>query len=297
MEFRRSGLLFTLVVVMLQMSQAAAIASCRPALSTRHAVAARCGVSMGRAENRAAQKRKKKGGGGSTAGGGGGRRASTDTLTREQVALKLREVPVFGLLAGRSDDGRPSYLRNDDGCSSFFLDAKEARDECTKVGGGVTIEGITLDQVAFDKSCRLKADGACMREARAMAKGGTLSNAVQVPLFAIDGLLVEDKETKVASTPLFFSRAELLQFACTCMENAEERVIVSDLSVVLDNMLAGPAGLLRNSKFFPTAAALKAMDDQELTKKSALFPDQPPDAAKNVPDVFAGALKNLFPGR
>ena len=105
-------------------------------------------VVMGRAEKRAAAKRAKKGG-----GGGGGRSASAtasrDRMSRDTVLTKLREVPVFGLQVSVSENGEPSYATADDGCSSFFLDAREAELACAKLGKGAQVNGITLDKVFF----------------------------------------------------------------------------------------------------------------------------------------------------
>ena len=145
---------------------------------------------------------------------------------------------------------------------------------------------------------RLKPADEGMQQARGMVKGGQPD--VSVPLFAIDGMQVEDKDTGIASTPIFFSRSELLEFAKTCMDNGEERVLLTDLSVIVGNMLNGPAGMLRNCKLFPTAASLVAMDKQEAGRRQSLFPGQnggpPPTGNQNIPDVSKGLFKGLFPG-
>ena len=52
---------------------------------------------------------------------------------------------------------------------------------------------------------------------------------------------------------------------------AEKLVLVTDLQVAVSNMLNGPAGLLRNAKFFADAKALKAMDDQAIADQQAVF--------------------------
>ena len=149
-------------------------------------------VVMGRAEKRAAAKRAKKG------GTGGGRATSgpaRDRMSRDAVLTKLREVPVFGLQAGVSEDGEPSYLTADDGCSSFFLDDREAELACAKLGKGLQVNGITLDKIFFDPNVRLKPAAEGVQQARGMVKGGEPD--VSVPLFAIDGMQVEDKDTGV----------------------------------------------------------------------------------------------------
>ena len=80
------------------------------------------------------------------------------------------------------------------------------------------------------------------------------------------------------------------------MDNGEDRVLLTDLSVIVGNMLNGPAGMLRNCKLFPTAASLVAMDKQEAGRRQSLFPGQgggpPPTGKQKVPEVFKG----LFPG-
>ena len=70
---------------------------------------------------------------------------------------------------------------------------------------------------------------------------------------------MDDKGTGDSSLPLFFSRSELLEFAKKCMEKPEARVMVTDLSVVVQNMVQGPVGLLRGARFFPSEASLKCV--------------------------------------
>jgi hypothetical protein len=69
------------------------------------------------------------------------------------------------------------------------------------------------------------------------------------------------------------------------MDEPEERVLLTDLVVVIENMLNGPAGMLRNCKLFPTATALVAMDQQEAGRRQALFPGQkgPPPTDQRMP--------------
>lgn len=213
-------------------------------------------------------------------------------MSRDAVLLKLREVPVFGLLT--DDAGEPTYLKAEDGCSSFFLDHREAREACKRIAGNVRVQGTSLDNIYFDPSTRLKPSDACMKEARAMVRGGGEID-VSVPLFAIDGMQVLDKDSGIESTPLFFSRGELLEFAKTCMDDGESRVLLSDLAVVVDNMTNGPAGLLRNCKLFPTAPALVAMDEQEARQRQSLFPDQRASPANEVGSRVPDAFKGLLP--
>ena len=97
-----------------------------PSLAVRRPttdVARHAPLSMGRAEKRAAAKRAKKGGGTAAAQRPAARR---DVMTQDAIKLKLREVPVFGILADVTEDGSPSYLQAEDGLSSFFLDHREA---------------------------------------------------------------------------------------------------------------------------------------------------------------------------
>ena len=69
---------------------------------------------------------------------------------------------------------------------------------------------------------------------------------VKTPLFAIDGMQTTDKDTGVNSLPLFFSKAELLEFAIPVYgPDAAERVLITSLEAVVTNMVRGPAGLLR----------------------------------------------------
>jgi len=276
-------------VVLALVAPAYAVVPSLPCAQSASAVSRCPSPAMGRAERRAAEKRAKKGGAAAPARGTA---VARDVLSKDAVLIKLREVPVFGLLADVSNDGRSSYLTAEDGFSPFFLDAREAETACTRMGGGLRVDGVTLDKVFFDPSVRLKPSDEAMRQARAMVKGGTLD--VSVPLFAIDGMQTKDKESGVESTPLFFSRSELLEFGKTCMDDPESAVLLTDLGVVVNNMLNGPAGLLRRSKLFPTASSLTAMDKLSANQRQALFPGQanagPTGTDQNIPDVFKGVF-------
>ncbi|KAL1529124.1 hypothetical protein AB1Y20_000084 [Prymnesium parvum] len=236
---------------------------------------------MGRAERRASAKRAKKG-----SAGARGAPFTQDILSRDAVLSKLREVPVFGLLADMSDDGRPSYVQAADGASCFFMDPREAERECAKLGSSLQVHGISLDQVYFDPSVRLKASPDGVREANTVVQ----NHGLKLPLFAIDGLTLKDKPTGVVSTPLFFSKSELLEFARTCMDAPEEQVLLTELDVVVQKMLNGPVGPLRDCKLFPTATSLVAMDQQANKNRQQLFPGQ---SSKEVPDVFKGLFSKF----
>jgi len=221
---------------------------------------------MGRAEKRAAAKqaKKKKGGG----GGGGGMATATgaaDVMSRDAVAERLREVPVF-LISGRREvaSGQPNC----------FLEPDQAEAAAAKLGDG-RVECTTLDTVYFknDPSNMLAPSGLAARELENTPQ--RMTPEITVPLFCIDGLEVQEKASGKGSLPLFFSKKELLGFGKTAMENPEERVMATDLSVVLSNMLTGPAGLLRQAKFFPSESALKYVDDTiaKAKREAAAFPD------------------------
>ncbi|KAL3892524.1 MAG: hypothetical protein SGPRY_015050, partial [Prymnesium sp.] len=79
-------------------------------------------------------------------------------------------------------------------------------------------------------------------------------------------------------------------FAKTCMDKPDELVILTDLPVVVSNMLRGPAGPLRDCKLFPTAPSLVAMDQQTSRMQQQLFPGQGTGPAEDIPDVFRGFL-------
>lgn len=168
---------------------------------------------MGRAERRASEKRSKKKGFGSpvakpkqgSAVAKSKRDASRDVLSREAVLSKLREIPVFGLLTHFSEDGQPRYFEEADGTSCFFMDVKEAEQMCAKLGNGIRVNGVTLDEVYFNANTSLKPSSDALREASTVVR----TNDVKIPMFAIDGLTLEDKSTGVASRPLFCSKSEL----------------------------------------------------------------------------------------
>ena len=55
-----------------------------------------------------------------------------------------------------------------------------------------------------------------------------------------------------------------------CMEKPEARVMVTDLGVVVQNMVQGPAGLLRSARFFPSEASLKCVTRASTATATAL---------------------------
>ena len=199
---------------------------------------------MGRAENRkAAKAAKKKGGGGSAAAP----MARNDVLPREMVEKRMSEVPVFRISGSKTVAA---------GTPNMFLDASEAEAAAAKLGAG-QVECCTLDKVYFDRGNIMQPSRRALDELSRTPQ--RMTPDVVVPVFCIDGLQVEDKGTGAASLPLFFSRSELLEFAKKCMEKPESRVMVTDLSVVVQNMLQGPVGLLRGARFFPSEPALKCV--------------------------------------
>jgi hypothetical protein len=227
------------------------------------------GIVMGRAEKRAAAKRKKKGGSSSPA-----RVASTDKLPQSVLEARLREIPVFGLL--REGEGFASQ----GGETLYYLDAREAERQCA-ANPGFRVEGVALGSVYFEGGTRLKPCDDALRELSLVPADRTLVPAasIRTPLFCIDGFQTANKDTNVNSLPLFLSRKDLLEFAASVYGGeaaAAEKVLCTDLAVVVDNMLVGPAGLLRDASFFADAKALQAMDRlQESGGAAALFPDTP----------------------
>ena len=230
---------------------------------------------MGRAERRAAAKKNKKSGGSKTAVKkplSASTKASSDKLPRSVVEKRLREIPVFGIL----QEGQGWVQQGGD--SIFYLDEREA----SRIAGAnpeYRVEGVALDTVYFDQSCRLKASEEALREAQSIPASRALTREIYAPLFCIDGFQTTDKDTGVNSLPLFLSRADLMEFAQPVYgeKEAAEKVLITDLSVVVENMLRGPAGLLKDGRFFACAKALRAMD--ELVAQGygggaqALFPD------------------------
>ena len=266
----------------------------------------RAAVTMGRAEKRAAKRRAKKGGAppAQVGGGGGGTpRNADDTVSRSTVELRLGEIPVFGILA----EGKGFAVQG--GESLFFCDAREAERHCD-ANPGYRVEGVPLDTVYFDSTTRLKAADESVGDAAKVPSERALVPNVNVPLFCIDGFQTTAKDTGVSSLPMFFSRAELLDFATPVYGSAEaeKKVLVTDLAVVVDNMLRGPAGLLRNARFFADAKALQAMDDltvrgnaggaqslfpvegiKGIVDVEPVMPDDPPEAPSAPLFPFPGA--------
>ena len=211
------------------------------------------------------------------------------------MEARLREVPVFGLLspgAGFIQQG---------GETIYYLDARDAEQQCL-ANPGLRVEGVALDSVYFDASTRLQPSRDAKFEATLMPAERCLVPDVSTPLFCIDGFQTTDKDTGKASLPLFLSRADLLEFAEPVYgeREAAQKVLMTDLGVVVTNMLNGPAGLLRDGRFFADSKALNAMD--KLVAKgqavgggaNALFPQAggTADAPRGMPKApSAGGLK------
>ena len=235
---------------------------------------------MGRAEKRMAKKRAKKGPqyqGGRPLGPTATTAPSNDKLSQAAVCKRLGEVPVFGITVGAGSSRASSssgYLADEDGVATFYMSFTEAEKACAALGDrAARVVGTPLDAVYFDSSHRLKPSDRAMSESKLIPPERSLVPDVATPLFCIDGMQTTDKTTGVSSLPLFFSRSELLEFAKPVYGDpgASERVLLTDLSVVTSNLLNGPAGLLRDSKFFAAAPALSAMDKLETAKRQDVF--------------------------
>lgn len=258
---------------------------------------------MGRAERRQADKRNKKTGGRTALV----QSSRDDVLPRTDVLARLSEIPVFGIKSGAD------FLTAEDGAACFYLDAREAEQTCSKLAGDVRVEGLPLSQVYFNPKSRLKAADSALRQLETVPLSARLDPNIKVPLFCMDGLQTTDKTTGVASLPLFNSKPELLEFAVQVYgeELAPKKVLVTDLAVVVNNMLKGPAGPLRRARFFPDAKALTWMDAEIERKKESMFPSQMLSDASGMPDRLPagvggkgggggggglfGGLKGLFP--
>ncbi len=245
---------------------------------------------MGRAEKRMAKKRKKKG---PLYEGGrpvkGVRAARNDVLSKQEVLQRLGEIPVFGIEA--SPTATTVSERFVDG--TFYCMPREAERACEALRDpNLRVEGIPLSEVYFDSTTRLKPSDSAVRELKTVEKAQWLVPDVSIPIYCIDGLATSDKRTGVASLPLFLSKQELLQFAVPVYGSQEtaQKVLVSDLGVMVDNMLRGPVGPLRDGKFFPDAKALAWMDERGLQKQKAMFPGLQAKSGGSAPSP------NLFPG-
>ena len=164
---------------------------------------------MGRAEKRMAKKRAAKG-----QQYQGGRPLSIsqreDVLPKSVVMKRLREVPVFRVL--ERVDGRMQPASDAEGRTLLYMDDREARQACAKLPGSKVV-GLPLDEVYFDNNALLKPADSAMLELKTVPSSRALVPDVKVPLFCIDGFQTTAKDTGVSSLPLFFSKAELLEFA------------------------------------------------------------------------------------
>ena len=216
--------------------------------------------------------------------------AAADVMSRDAVAERLREVPVF-LISGRREvaSGQPNC----------FLEPDQAEAAAAKLGDG-RVECTTLDTVYFknDPSNMLAPSGLAARELENTPQ--RMTPEITVPLFCIDGLEVQEKASGKASLPLFLSRKDLLEFANPVYGEAEaaDKVLVTDLQVVVTNMRDGPAGLLRDARFFADARALQAMDKlvakgqagASSASAASVFPTAPGDDFE-PPMAALGGLK------
>jgi len=215
-----------------------------------------------------------------------------DMMPRDTVLARLREVPVFGLSGGSGSDAttESGFLTASDGMATLFMDSREA-EKASSLSPGSRLKGVPLDEVYFDQSVRLKPSDSALKEATTVPNERALVANVKTPLFAIDGMQTTDKDTGVNSLPLFFSKAELLEFAIPVYgPDAAERVLITTLEAVVTNMVRGPAGLLRDAKFFADAKALTAMDKLAINERQALFPTAPGN------DLEAQQEQGLFGG-
>lgn len=72
---------------------------------------------------------------------------------------------------------------------------------------------------------------------------------------------------------------------------AANLVLVTSLDVVVQNMLQGPAGLLRNAKFFADAKALEWLEADKRQASTALFGTEGTLDSKREQGLFGGGLK------
>jgi len=244
---------------------------------------------MGRAEKRMAKKRAAKGGQRQARQRAAGQRPAAtdrnDVLSRAQVLARLREVPVFGI-AGGAQQTEKGFLQAEGERAVLYMDAREAEGACPS---GAIVKGVPLDEIYFDSSTLLRPSKSALQEAATIPNDRRLVPDVRTPLFAIDGMQTTNKDTGVASLPLFFSKAELLEFATPVYgADAADRVLLTDLEAATTSMLKGPVGLLRNAKFFADAKALSAMDKLLLAEKQGLFPMEGSLTAQQEQGLFGG---------
>jgi len=235
---------------------------------------------MGRAEKRMAKKRAGKKSGQHAGGRPGAMAPPADKVSKTEVTKRLGEVPVFGLrgLGMDAPSTETGWLVGEDGTAIFYMDAREAQRACAALADSkARVEGVPLDTVYWESTATLKASDAGMRALETIPAERKLVPDVRTPLFCIDGMQTTDKTTGISSLPMFFSKMELLEFANPVYGSAEAKdmVLVTDLEVVVVNMLRGPAGPLRDAKFFAEASALTAMDKQEEDAQQSVFPTMP----------------------
>lgn len=252
---------------------------------------------MGRAEKRMAKKRQKKGA--QYQGGRPLRPPGKDVLSQSAVSKRLSEVPVFGITLGGETElpqTETGFYAEDGTVAIFYTDLTEAQRACDSLkatASSARVVGRMLDQVYFDRSHCLKPSASAVAEAATIPAERKLVPSVRTPLFCIDGMQTTSKDSGVSSLPMFFSKAELLQFATPVYgaEEASRSVLMTDLEVVVENMIKGPAGLLRDAKFFAAASALSGMDSLEATKRQDVFGTQGSLEAQQE----RGLLGGLFP--
>ena len=200
-----------------------------------------------------------------------------DVLPQGTVSARLSEVPVFGITVAKSSEMQltSTGYYADEGKATFYMELRDAEAAVKEVppGNFASVVGVPLGTVFFESEHRFQPGQTAVREMSGIPTGRMLVPDVSVPLYCIDGFQTSSKETGASSLPMFFSKQELLDFAKPVYgaDDASQRVLLTDLRVVVTNMVQGPAGLLRNVRFFGSASALSSMDQLEKAKTQDLF--------------------------
>lgn len=208
-----------------------------------------------------------------------GSSAQSDTVPMDVVLKRLKEVPVFTIrtLADVGDNAtEDGYIVNkQNGFVQYYMNPEECKFLVRQMQGWMSEEDmaktemvtVDLDKIIFEKNVVLNPSRAAINDVLKVPKSQSMVDEVRVPIFCIDGLMVRDSNTGKMETPIFFTRQGCIDMAREAIPDCEQQIMLGDLSVIVANMLNGPAGPLRDAAFLADNGAYVAW--REIRENSA----------------------------
>mmetsp|Transcript_10741 Transcript_10741/g.20015 ORF Transcript_10741/g.20015 Transcript_10741/m.20015 type:complete len:357 (-) Transcript_10741:114-1184(-) len=208
-----------------------------------------------------------------------------DRVSMETLLKRLKEVPVFAIRTAAdvgdkaTEDG---YWLNEDGFVQYYmapaeceLDRKMLFEEMGEADREKTeIVTNSLDKVIFAENIQLKPSKVAIQDVLKIPRSNSMVDSVRVPVFCIDGLVTRDKNTGESEMPIFFSRQGCIDMARDVIPGAASQVLLGDLSILIANMLNGPAGPLKDAAFLADNSAYTAWRRLS-TSSESIFGEKP----------------------